>query len=186
MQRTRIALCLTVAAIECFLSTSAVCIDSFNSLCIDVSVSGSMLVFNATCSPSPGSSAVNWCGFGFSTQALSQMFPSEIMVLQWSPTSIWLEDRNAVGGYQLPPCFPFQYSSLLSGSLDAKGVLRGTWTRVARVNSTQREEGYIDLNGTMTAIGAVSEDSAAADAICANYMVPHTFVQPGVVFSFPQ
>jgi len=114
------------------------------------------------------------------------MFPATIVVLQIAPnSSIYLEDRDAAQGYQLPPCFAEQASTLIAASHDAvSGLLRGTWTRAARATPAQRAAGYADYAGAMTAIGASSSDGAAVAEACADYMTPHVLVQPGVPFNF--
>jgi hypothetical protein len=168
-------------------SASPVCIDEFHSLCLDVTSDGAgTLAFNATCSPSPGSSTVTWCGFGFSTSSFTTMFPAEIVALQAAADGrVWLEDRCAAAGYTLPPCFAEQASVLVAGARDARGVLRAAWTRAARVAAPLLAAGYIDLVGNLTAIGALSADGAPAAGVCADYMTPHTLVQPGVAFALP-
>ena len=170
-------------------TSSVVCLDSFFSLCLQTSYSadGSTVFFEGTCTPTPGSEAVTWCGFGFSSVPTSTMFPAEILVMQWNETAVWVEDRDASAGYQLPPCYSAQASTLLSGSRDAGGVLRASWKRPVYANSTLQGMGYIDYipSTSLTAIGASSSDGAAATTLCADYMTPHTFIQPGVSFSFP-
>lgn len=167
----------------------AACLDPFFTLCLDVSSADAsgILTFNATCLPSPGSTNLTWCGFGFSRSSTATMFPATLSVLQLAPSgALFLEDRDAAQGYTLPPCFAEQASTLVAASRDAaSGALRATWTRAARASPTQRAAGYADLGGNMTAIGASSSDGARAAARCLDYMTPHVLVQPGVPFSFP-
>jgi len=169
---------------------SGVCLDEFNTLCVDASPpdANGTVFFNATCLPPPGSSALTWCGFGFSASPAATMFPATITVLQWLggvPTNVALEDRDAAAGYSLPPCFGAQLSTLLGGARDARGALRGAWSRAARAPPAARAAGYVDLVGARTAIAASSADGAPAAAPCADYMQPHTLVQAGVPFVFP-
>ena len=169
-------------------SVEAACLDPFDTLCVDASAGpGGLILFNASCLPYPGSKSLTWCGFGFSTSDTTTMFPATIVVLQIAPNgTIFLEDRDAAQGYSLPPCFDEQASTLASASRDAaSGVLRATWTRAARATPAQRAAGYVDFIGAMTAIGASSADGAAVAQACADYMTPHTLVQPGVPLTFP-
>jgi hypothetical protein len=168
--------------------TRSICLDDYSSLCIDASppsTSGA-ITFNVTCAPSPGSTNLTWCGFGFSRNDTSTMFPSSIFVLQLGASNhVFLEDRDAEFGYQLPPCFASQASTFHGGSMGADGALRGSWTRQAIPTAAQRAAGYVDLVGSVTAIAASSSDGARAAAACSDYMVPHVFVVPGTPFSFP-
>lgn len=183
---------MRAAALLCLFllpSSRGVCLDEFNTLCIDAAppdANGSIL-FNATCRPSPGSRALTWCGFGFSAAPTLTMFPASVTVIQWlggAATNITLEDRDAAVGYALPPCFAAQLSALRGGARDASGALRASWTRAAIAPPAARAAGYVDLVGTRSAIAASSAGGAPAAAACSDYMVPHTLVQPGVPFSF--
>ena len=179
-----------VLLLSCIVFCSrSICLDDFSSLCIDASapdVNGA-IHFNATCMPSPGSTNLTWCGFGFSNNSSTTMFPSSIFVLQLGAVNnVWLEDRNAQSGYVLPPCFSSQASAFIGGSRGADGALHGSWTRQAIPTAAQQSAGYVDLVGTVTAIAASSSDGARAEAACSNYMEPHVFVVTGTPFSFPQ
>ena len=182
------SLLLWVLSASLATTNDAACLDPFSTLCVDAATDArGVVVFNASCLPSPGSKSLTWCGFGFSTSSATTMFPATIAVIQIAPNgSIFLEDRDARQGYSLPPCFAEQASTLVSASLDAaSGALRATWTRAARATPAQKAAGYADFVGAMTAIGASSADGVAVSQACADYMTPHTLVQPGVPFSFP-
>ena len=170
-------------------AVDAACLDEFRTLCVDAAAADArgVVTLNASCAPSPGSRTLTWCGFGFSTSDAATMFPATISVIQIAPNgTVFLEDRHAAQGYTLPPCFAEQASTLVAASHDAaSGLLRATWTRAARATPTQRAAGYIDLIGNRTAIAASSSDGAAAAQACANFMTPHTLVQPGEPFTFP-
>lgn len=134
---------------------------------------------------------MTWCGFGFSNQTTSTMFPASITAVQLLGSAdgdVVLEDRNAFQGYQLPPCYSTQLSELISGRRGPNGTLIASWTRPQKLAPELLTHGYIDFAGgvNLTLIGASSSDGAYATVICADYMTPHSLVQPGVgPFSFP-
>jgi hypothetical protein len=163
--------------------SSSLCIDSFNSLCINVTNNGNHIVrFDVACSPISGFKNTTWCGFGFSDETTEQMFPADITAIQWNSTSntAFLEDRNAFAGYQTPPCFQQQVSELISSYRGKDGVLHASWTRLVDLPSP-----HVQLSGNVTIIGAASFDAPDATDKCLNFMETHTIVQPGVPFTFP-
>ena len=119
------------------------------------------------------------------------MFPASITAVQLLDSAdgeVVLEDRNAFQGYQLPPCYTVQLSELVGGRRGPNGTLLASWTRPQKLGPDLLALGYIDLAGgvNLTLIGASSSDGAYATATCADYMTPHSLVQPGVgPFSFP-
>jgi hypothetical protein len=162
--------------------SSSICIDSFNSLCINVMSEGNLMRFDVTCSPIRGFNHTTWCGFGFSDATTDQMFPADIIAIQYnsSARSVFLEDRNAFAGYSTPPCFQQQISQLVTSSRGEDGVLHATWTRIANAPSP-----HVNLTGNVTIIGAASFDTPDAAEQCLDFMQTHTIVQPGVAFTFP-
>lgn len=180
-----------LAAFALCSTAAAVCIDPFGALCISWGPSGGNITFEIACAPPPGSSNVTWCGFGFSNQTTSTMFPASITAVQLLDSTdgeVVLEDRYAFQGYQLPPCYSTQLTELISGRRGPDGTLVASWTRPQQLPSELIAQGYLDLSGgvNLTLIGASSSDGAYATATCADYMTPHSLVQPGVgPFSFP-
>ena len=161
-------------------TSSSICIDSFNSLCINVTKDGNLMHFDASCSPISGFNHTTWCGFGFSDATTDQMFPADITAIQYNTSSVFLEDRNAFAGYSTPPCFQQQISKLVTSSRGEDGILRASWTRTINAPNP-----HVNLIGNVTIIGAASFDTPDAAEQCLDFMQTHTIVQPGVAFTFP-
>ena len=162
----------------------SICIDPFNSLCINVTNvdNNKIIQFDVACSPITNYKTTTWCGFGFSNTTTDQMFPADIIVIQWNTTnnSAFLEDRNAFAGYSTPPCFNQQISILISSQREEDGVLRASFTRTIDAPSP-----HVTFSGNLTIIGAASFDTNEATNQCLDFMQTHTIVQPGVLFTFP-
>jgi hypothetical protein len=120
------------------------------------------------------------------------MFPSDVAavvsaVRASGATEVWVEDR-LTSAFALPPCFAVQASVLTpgSGSVDAHGVLRATWSRPATLPAPLVQAGYVNLAGSMWMIAASSTDQNNATLVHCdnNYLLVHTYAQTAVAVTF--
>jgi hypothetical protein len=173
-----------VLALSCLLlqQCRAVCIDAdLRTICLTWSREpAGNITLTLSCTPTPGSRILTWCGIGFSLAGATMVPASATVVQSDASGAVFLEDRDSRVGYQLPPCYARQLSSLVHGARAANGSLTATWTRPVIAAPDLAALGFLSLFGNLTLLGASSSDGAFATVPCDGYMTPHTFVQPGV------
>lgn len=148
-----------------------VCLDSWE-------IADKNATFAVSCDPGSGAPALSWCAFGFNIQIPSPrawgMAPSEIVFLSvLSSGKVVVEDRTAPTASK-PACFSQQLTYLVSGSVDAGGVLRATVTRPVFLDASLLALGYTDLNRTVPTVAAYQAGADRQATSCSSSINYHT------------
>lgn len=166
-------------------SFGSVCVDSpQNTLCLSWVIDKVNITFSASCLPPPGMKKNYWCGFGFSNANVNDMFPAEVVVIQSTAASVYVEDRDSFVGYRNPPCYSTQLSQFINGSA-SNGAIYASWTRPLTLPPYLLSMHYQNISTLipMTVIAASSSDTQEAPSKCVELAL-HTLCQPGVKVQF--